>query len=154
LVFDQIQSAAVYVMVTNSTNSTNFNHFLSPFLGRWDDRGFVGLDFLKNIIKQLKHPSQLKVLAASIRNLNHFYGSIFLGADIMTVPFKVLAQWVEEDRWIPDSTFHYDRSGLKPIPYQEIPLEKNFQNYSIKKIQGSLLDEGIKKFVADWKNCY
>lgn len=155
LVFDQIQSAAVYTMVNDST----LTHFLSPFLGRWDDRGFVGLDFLKNIIKMykkycqlVKHQSQLKVLAASIRNLNHFYGSIFLGADIMTVPFKVLAQWVEKDKWIPGNRFCYDCSGLKPILYQEIPLEKNFQNYSIKKIQGSLLDEGIKKFVADWKN--
>jgi transaldolase len=162
LVFDQIQSAAVYSMLTNSTNSTNStnpNHFLSPFLGRWDDRGFVGLDFLKNIIKMykkyrqlVKHQSRLKVLAASIRNLNYFYGSIFLGADIMTVPLKVLTQWVKEDKWIPGNRFHYDRFGLKSIPYQEIPLEKNFQNYPIKKIKDSLLDEGIKKFVADWKN--
>lgn len=165
LVFDQTQSAAVYAACCpDSTDSNRLQpiatHFVSPFLGRWDDRGFAGLDLLKNIIKMYKKfDKQLNtkkphvlVLAASIRNLNHLYSSIFLGADIITIPLKVIKDWVEEGKYMPDSSYRPDTQGLKSLIYEDLPFKKDFNQYVIEQKSGDLLDEGLKRFVADWKN--
>jgi len=149
LVFDQQYAAAAYL----ATKSSNGPHFVSPFVGRWDDRGYKGLDLVKNIVKMYKKFSSkhILVLSASIRNLDHLYGSIFLGADILTIPFKVIWEWVEEERWIPDTNYRIDSHGLKSIVYQDVPLKKLFTDYKILREKGSLLDEGVKKFASDWK---
>lgn len=155
LVFDQSQAAAVYA----ATLGNKFPAFVSPFVGRWDDRGFCGLDLIKNILKmykkfdkQKKQKKHVLVLSASIRNLNHFYSSIFFGADIITAPLKIIEEWVEEARWVPDNAYQIERNGLKPLLYQNIPLRSDFTNYPVEKNSGSLLDEGLKKFVSDWKS--
>ncbi len=62
LVFDQEQAAAVY----SATRNTKSPAFVSPFLGRWDDRGYQGVDLVKNIVQMYRafdsvhHPSQGK----------------------------------------------------------------------------------------------
>jgi transaldolase len=155
LVFDQMQAAAVY----SATVGAPHNVFVSPFLGRWDDRGYEGLDLVKNILKMYKkfgrqrnvQKNHMEVLAASIRNLNHFYSCIFIGADILTVPLKILNEWVKEERWIPDERYRSETGGLKSIKYEEITFAYDFNKYDIKRVEGSLLDEGIEKFVSDWE---
>jgi transaldolase len=157
LVFDQTQSAAVYSALSPITNNQSLiTHYLSPFVGRWDDRGFFGLDLIKNIRqmynqfdKQLNQKSNVKILSASIRNLDHFYGSIVNGADIVTIPLKIISQWVELG--MPMPTNPITTPSLKPIPFENINFQKQFSNYVINKDQGSLLEEGINKFVIDWK---
>src|SRR3989344_1507695 len=47
LVFDQNQAGAVYAATLPSKQPA----FVSPFIGRWDDRGYYGLDLVKNIVK-------------------------------------------------------------------------------------------------------
>ena len=155
LVFDQPQAAAVYIATQNAKEPS----FVSPFIGRWDDRGHNGLDLVKNIIKmykkfdkQNKNKNHVLVLAASIRNLTHLYGSIFLGADILTLPLKVIEEWVADEQWIPDSSYRIKQTGLKSLVYQDLPLKTNPLDYFIKQVQASLLDEGLKKFVADWQS--
>lgn len=157
LVFDQNQAAAAYV-ATQTTHASG-PHFVSPFMGRWDDRGHNGLDLVKNIIKMYRRFNQLShekkphiaVLSASIRSLDHLYGSIFLGTDIVTVPFKIIYEWVENQIWIPDSSYRIDSHGLKPILYEDIPLKKSPSEYTLSKEKGSLLDEGLIRFSSDWK---
>ncbi len=157
LIFDQAQSAAVYSATFHPEHSSNV-HFLSPFIGRWDDRGYDGLDLVKNIIKMYKKfdkqnnvkKSHVEVLAASIRTLDHFYASIFLGADIMTIPLKTINQWIEQEKWMPDEKYRIKTSGLKSIIYQDIPFKQNYEEYTIDKTEGNLLDEGLKKFAKDW----
>ncbi len=161
LVFDQIQAAAVYYATDNRQLTTNNRqyHFVSPFVGRWDDRGYHGLDLVRNIVKMYKKFDKLRnlkkahvlVLSASIRNLVHLYGSIFLGADILTIPFEIIKEWVEAEQWMPDTSYRIDHHGLKSLLYEDLPLKPDFSSYEIKQVPGSLLDEGIKKFVADWK---
>lgn len=154
LVFDQMQAGAVYA----ATMGTKQPAFISPFIGRWDDRGFNGMDLVKNILKQYKgynkklhkNKSHVEVLAASIRSLDHFYASIFMGADIVTIPMKIVYAWMEEEKWMPDEHYRIPIAGLKSIVYQDIPLKNNFSEYEIDKTEGTLLDEGLKKFVADW----
>lgn len=154
LVFDQTQAAAVY----SATLETKQPAFISPFIGRWDDKGYDGLDLVKNILKQYrkynkilhKKESHVEVLAASIRSLDHFYASIFMGADIVTIPLKIVYEWLEEEKWMPDEHYRIPPKGLKPLVYLDIPFNRDYTPYKIEKVEGSLLDEGLKKFIGDW----
>jgi len=160
LVFTEEQAAAVYA----ATLPTRQPAFLSPFMGRWDDRGYNGLDILKNALKMyrkfgkipqaqnpnMKGKSHVQVLAASIRTMEHFYSSIFLGADIMTVPLSILYKWVDEEKWIPDEHYRASPTGLKNIVYKDLQFKPDFSKYKIEKEEGSLLDEGLRRFAADW----
>ncbi|MFA6807398.1 MAG: fructose-6-phosphate aldolase [Eubacteriales bacterium] len=67
--------------------------YVSPFLGRLDDIGEVGLDVLSDICEVFDvHGIKCKVLAASIRNPIHVLEAAKIGADGVTIPFKVLTQ--------------------------------------------------------------
>lgn len=163
LVFDQTQAAAVYsATLPISTSSNQFQqvstHYVSPFLGRWDDRGFHGLDLVKNIVKMYKRFSDqnrkkphVEILSASIRNLDHLYGTIALDTDIVTIPLKIIYEWVQAEKWMPDQHYRIEKNGLKPIQYEDISLKKSFSEYAISAEKGSLLDEGLNKFASDWR---
>lgn len=160
LVFDETQAASVYAATQSplSPQSPSSPHFISPFIGRWDDRGYNGMDLVKNILKLYKKfdkitkskKSHVLVLAASIRNLDHLYASIFLKADIVTIPLKLIREWIHEETWIPDEHYRLKEAGLKSLIYEDLPLKKNFEEYVIEKKEGDLLDEGLNKFVKDW----
>lgn len=156
LCFSQEQAAAVYsatLSINNSTkqkNSSLKNVFVSPFIGRLDDRGENGMDLIENIIKMYKSgDGHVEVLTASVRNLDHFLYSIRLGSDIITAPFKVLKEWGDKKLPMPEPDFDYNTSSLNPIPYQEINLNKPWQEYNISH---ELTDVGIEKFSSDWNS--
>jgi transaldolase len=67
--------------------------FISPFLGRLDDIGENGLDLLADIIEIYRNYAwPTEVLAASIRHPIHAIEAARMGADIATMPFKVIDQ--------------------------------------------------------------
>jgi transaldolase len=67
--------------------------FISPFLGRLDDIGENGLVLLSDIIEIYRNYSwPTQVLAASIRHPIHAIEAARMGADIATMPFKVIDQ--------------------------------------------------------------
>jgi len=67
--------------------------FISPFLGRLDDIGQNGLVLLQEIIEIYQNYSwKTEVLAASLRHPIHVIEAARLGADIATMPFKVIDQ--------------------------------------------------------------
>jgi transaldolase len=67
--------------------------FISPFLGRLDDIGENGLLLLQNIIEIYEnYPWKTEVLAASLRHPVHVIEAARMGADIATMPFKVIDQ--------------------------------------------------------------
>ena len=67
--------------------------FISPFLGRLDDIGDNGLRLLEEIIEIYENYSwKTEVLAASLRHPIHVIEAARLGADIATIPFKVIDQ--------------------------------------------------------------
>ena len=70
--------------------------YISPFMGRMDD---IGLDSTKLIedISQLilNYRYDTQIIAASIRNVSHIENAALAGADIATIPFKVMAKMVE-----------------------------------------------------------
>jgi transaldolase len=64
---------------------------VSPFVGRVDDIGSDGMDLISQI-KQIYENYDLstQVLVASIRHNVHILQSALIGADIVTVPYKVM----------------------------------------------------------------
>lgn len=67
--------------------------FISPFLGRLDDIGENGLVLLQNIVEIYQNYSwKTEVLAASLRNPIHVIEAARMGADIATMPLKVIDQ--------------------------------------------------------------
>jgi transaldolase len=67
--------------------------YISPFLGRLDDIGENGLNLLQDIIEIYQNYQwKTEVLAASLRHPIHVIEAARLGADIATMPFKVIDQ--------------------------------------------------------------
>src|SRR5437879_13499533 len=65
--------------------------FISPFLGRLDDIGENGLALLSDIVEIYQNYDwKTEVLAASIRHPIHAIEAARMGADIVTMPFKVI----------------------------------------------------------------
>ena len=66
-------------------------YIVSPFVGRVDDIGWVGMDLVRSIIQIYKNYGfKTQVLAASMRSPTHVLESALAGAHIATMPFKVL----------------------------------------------------------------
>lgn len=68
-------------------------YFISPFVGRLDDIGEDGIALVRDIVAAYRQQGiKTKVLAASLRHPMHVTQSALAGADIATMPFKVLEQ--------------------------------------------------------------
>src|SRR4051794_34455927 len=66
-------------------------YIISPFIGRLDDIGINGMDLIQQIVQIYENYGyQTQVLAASIRSVNHVIEASMAGAQIGTMPFKVL----------------------------------------------------------------
>lgn len=69
--------------------------YVSPFLGRLDDIGVEGLDCVQDIVDVFSnYPDGIRteVIAASIRHPMHVTECARIGADIATLPLKVVHQ--------------------------------------------------------------
>jgi transaldolase len=67
--------------------------FISSFVGRWDDIDFDGMKVIEDAVTLMSlHNFNSKILAASIRHPLHVSQAAAAGADISTIPFKVLKQ--------------------------------------------------------------
>ena len=67
--------------------------FISPFIGRLDDIGENGLLLLESIVEIYRNYTwKTEVLAASLRHPVHVIEAARIGADIATMPFKVIDQ--------------------------------------------------------------
>ncbi len=65
--------------------------YISPFLGRLDDIGAVGMDLIRDITEIYRNYGfKTQVLAASIRNPLHVIDAAKAGAHVATLPFNVL----------------------------------------------------------------
>jgi transaldolase len=65
--------------------------YVSPFLGRLDDIGQNGLELVSTIAEIFAvHGIESEIIAASIRNPIHVTEAALRGADIATIPYKVL----------------------------------------------------------------
>lgn len=151
LCFSQEQAAAVYA----ATEGTKAPAYVSPFIGRLDDRGENGMDLVQNIKRTYESSDgHVHVLAASIRNLDQLLAAFALQVELVTVPAKLLQEWAMRGCPLPGEDFDYkglDANGrpLKGIQYKELDLKSPWQSFDISH---ELTTKGIQKFVADYRN--
>jgi transaldolase len=70
--------------------------YVSPFLGRLDDISFDGTALIADIAEIFNiHGIETEIIAASIRHPMHIIQVAKLGADIATVPYKIIMQMIE-----------------------------------------------------------
>ncbi|HWG21059.1 MAG TPA: transaldolase family protein [Terracidiphilus sp.] len=145
LCFSQAQAAAVF----SATRGSKAPVYVSPFVGRLDDIGQNGMDLIGNIKRMFAGSDRhVLVLAASIRNLQHLLYSFQLGADLVTVPTKVLEEWAGEGMPLPDKNFAYQPVGAE-IPYQELDFDQPWESFNL---EHELTRKGIQKFVSDYES--
>jgi len=145
LCFTQEQAAAVYAATLGAKRG---NVFVSPFIGRLDDRGENGMDLIANILCMYrKGNAHVEVLTASVRTLDHLLYALKLGSDIITAPFAILKEWGQTGLPLPDDDYVYRSAELKAIAYKNIDLTKKWQEYDI---HHELTDKGMERFSQDW----
>lgn len=146
LCFTQEQAAAVYAATKGAKRG---DVYISPFIGRINDKNKNGMDVVKNILtmyKQDQSDGHVLVLAASIRNGEQLSEAASAYSDIATSYYKAIEEWIEAGKPVKDSQdFRHD--DLEPINYQEISLDKNWQEYNIKH---DMTDDGLVRFANDW----
>lgn len=145
--FSQEQAAAVYA----ATTTHNYDVFVSPFVGRLDDKGENGMDVIVNELEMFNAlgDSHVQVLTASVRNIKHLLYALFLKSPVITTPFKVFKEWADDGFTLPKDDFLYDVPGLADIPYKELTLDKHWTEYDLSH---PLTEAGVSRFWEDWKS--
>lgn len=139
--------------------------FISPFVGRLDDRGENGLSFLQHGLT-ITHTYFTKdlvwMLEASIRTLAHMKAGIDMGCELLTIPAKVYEEWfglTPEQVAALDTTVDATKLTDIPVwtPSTELQHIKTVEEL-MTCIENGTLDithplttAGIEKFVADWQ---
>jgi transaldolase len=151
LCFSQAQAAAVYAATRGSKEPV----YVSPFVGRLDDRGDNGMQVVRNIKEMYRQgDGHVHVLAASLRRMDHLLYAFDLGVELATAPAKILEEWAATKKPTPGKDFVYkavdkDDKPLGPIPYQQLDLGASWESFDLKH---ELTDKGIRKFVEDYRS--
>lgn len=67
--------------------------YVSPFIGRLDDISQVGMNLIADTVQiYSNYAIETQIIVASIRNPVHVLDAAKIGADIATIPFKVIKQ--------------------------------------------------------------
>lgn len=70
--------------------------YVSPFLGRVDDISMDGMEIVRTIAEIFDiHGIGTKIIAASVRHPLHVIEAARAGADIATIPYKILMQMIK-----------------------------------------------------------
>jgi len=70
--------------------------FVSPFVGRLDDIGHVGMELIGELVQIFdNYDFQTEILVASVRSPIHVIDAARMGADIATMPFSVITQMLK-----------------------------------------------------------
>ena len=147
LVFSQAQAAAVHAATRGAKPG---DVFLSPFVGRLDDRGENGMDLIADILRLYRGGgSHVQVLTASVRTMDHLLTALALGSDLITAPAKLLVAWAQAGRPVPAFGELPATPGLAPIPFEALPLDRPFTDYAI---EHPLTTAGMAKFSEDWNS--
>ena len=70
--------------------------YVSPFIGRLDDIGEDGIQLVEDMVNVFKkYELDTEIIAASIRDMEHVDRVMLAGADIATIPTKVIHEMIE-----------------------------------------------------------
>jgi transaldolase len=73
-------------------------YFISPFIGRLEDKGFDGMELIREIRRIYDNFGfATNILAASIRSADHVRQTALAGADCATVPPRIFAALYRHD---------------------------------------------------------
>lgn len=145
--FSQEQAAATHI----ATKTHNYTVFVSPFVGRLDDKGINGMDVVVNELEMYRGlaDNHVQILTASLRNIKHLMYALWLKSDIITVPFKIFTEWANVGFQLPPSDFIYDAPNLTEIPYRELSLDADWRTFDLTH---ELTTVGMQKFWEDWQS--
>ena len=91
--------------------------YVSPFLGRHDDIGQDGLSLIEEIVDIFNvNAIETEIIVASVRNPIHVAQAARMGADIATVPYKVITQMTKHpltDKGIENFLKDWEGASLK-----------------------------------------
>jgi len=67
--------------------------YVSPFVGRLDDIGHEGMELISQVVQIYQNYGfETEIIVASVRHPQHVLQAALIGADIATIPFKVIKQ--------------------------------------------------------------
>ena len=67
--------------------------FISPFVGRLDDIGADGMNLISEIAEiYANYDYSTEILVASVRGVQHVVDAALIGADVATIPPKIMSQ--------------------------------------------------------------
>jgi transaldolase len=70
--------------------------YISPFIGRLDDVSEEGMELIEQLVTIYgNYDFETEILVASVRHPVHVVQAALLGADVATIPFKVITQLVK-----------------------------------------------------------
>ncbi len=70
--------------------------YVSPFVGRLDDIGHPGMEVVRDLVTIYNNYSiATQVIVSSVRHAQHVYEAALMGADVVTIPFKVIEQLIK-----------------------------------------------------------
>lgn len=91
--------------------------YVSPFVGRLDDIGQDGLSLIEEIVDIFNvNAIETEIIVASVRNPIHVVQAARMGADIATVPYKVITQMTKHpltDKGIENFLKDWEGASLK-----------------------------------------
>ena len=89
--------------------------YVSPFIGRLDDISQRGMDLIEQIVTIYdNYGFESEVIVASIRHPIHVVEAALIGADIATIPYKVIEQLIKHP--LTDSGIHNFLADWKKVP--------------------------------------
>lgn len=170
LVFSQQQVFAIclhekLMLQQYGPAKTGFPAFISPFVGRLDDKNENGLEFVSESIQILRKyftKDTAWMLEASVRNVYHMKAAIENNVELITVPASIYEEWFGLTPQEQDEINVNDHlAALKNIPIWQ-PSENILAISNINELMQAIESEklnithplttaGIDKFVKDWK---
>lgn len=144
--FSLLQAAAVY----EATKNAKHRVFISPFVGRIDDRGENGMELIaQEMDLYVQSDHHVDVLTASVRTISHLMYALWLKSPAITIPFKVFEAWSKLEFELPSDNYVYDFKDLKKLPQEKVVLGQNWQSYDLTH---PLTTSGLEKFMSDWQS--
>jgi transaldolase len=93
--------------------------YVSPFIGRLDDLNLEGIDLISDIkLIYSNYKFSTKILAASIRTINHVKQCACFGADVATIPLDIFEKLVKHpltDSGLSQFTADWKKTGQSII---------------------------------------
>lgn len=95
-------------------------YYISPFIGRWEELDVDGMHYIPEIRHMIDHYGfETKLLAASIRTVQHLHDALMAGVDAATIAPDIFEKTITHhltDQGIEKFTNDWKKLGIKKFP--------------------------------------